>query len=352
MNKKRASVFSLILLVVVLVFSSTFSAIQAQDFGTNWSATFFPTNNLTGTGVPVSNIQGLNFNWGTGQPVINGVAVPGIPADNFSARFTSVQTFLGGTYTFTAVSDDGMRVYVDGALLLDKFIGRVATTDTFSAQLTAGPHTLTVEYFEGIDQALIQLQWGLTGGIVTAGPSPTPGPTNTPAPTSLPAIPSGALTATVIRAPVLNVRGGPSAFADRIGSVLRGQTYQVVGRDENARWFLLQLSGKQGWALGYYLYFNTNEFNAPVVSDFVLGGNPAAVSGVVAQSVGTLRLRAAPDVRSQQIGRVTWGGAVAVIGRTGLGDWYQVIWKGTTGWVASAWVRVVEGDINSVPIVQ
>ncbi len=352
MNKKRATVFSVILLVVVLVFSSTFSSIQAQDFGTNWSGTFFPTNNLTGTGVPVSNIQGLNFNWGTGQPVVNGVAVPGIPADNFSARFTSVQNFSGGTYTFTAASDDGIRVYIDGAVVLDQFVGRVLTQNTFSVSLNAGPHTLTVEYFEGIDQAILQFQWGLTGAAVTAGPSPTAGPTNTPVPTGLPAIPSGALTATVIRAPVLNVRGGPSAFADRIGSVLRGQTYQVVGRDENARWFLLQLSGKQGWALGYYLYFNTNEFNAPIVSDFVLGSNPAAISGIVAQSVGTIRLRAQPDVRSQQIGRITWGGAVAVIGRTSLGDWYQVVWKGTTGWVAASWFRVVEGDINAVPIVQ
>ena len=210
---------------------------------------------------------------------------------------------------------------------------------------------MVVEYVEFTDKAILQVQWGLTGGVVTAGPSPTSGPTATPAPTGLPSIPGGALSATVIRAPVLNVRAGPSAFADRIGSVLRGQTYQVVGRDEHARWFLLQLNGKQGWALGYYLYFNTNEFNAPVVSDFVLGGNPAAASGVVAQSVGTLKLRAQHDVRSEQIGRVTWGGAVAVIGRTRYNDWYQVIWKGTTGWVAASWVRVVEGDINSIPVV-
>jgi len=29
--------------------------IQAQEFGTNWSATFFPTNNLSGTGTLSSN---------------------------------------------------------------------------------------------------------------------------------------------------------------------------------------------------------------------------------------------------------------------------------------------------------
>lgn len=351
MNKRQGFIFGLI--VLVAVFGLAFSLTQAQDFGINWSGTFFPSTNLTGTGIPVSGINGLNFNWGTGVPVVNGVPVPSMTADNFSARFTSVQTFSAGTYTFTVSSDDGVRVYVDGLVVLDRFIARPLATDTFSQVMTAGPHTLTVEYFEGIDQAILQVQWGLSSGSVGTpfGPTATIGPTATPVPTSLPPIPAGALTATIIRAPVLNVRGGPSVFADRVGSVLRGQTYQVVGRDENARWFLLQLSGKQGWALGYYLFFNTNEFNAPVVSDFVLGGNPAANTGVVAQSEATLRLRAQPTVASEQIGRVTWGGAMAVLGKTRDGGWLQVIWKGTVGWVATAYVEIVEGSLNDVPVV-
>src|SRR5689334_24474423 len=116
MNKKRAAVFSLIVMLVVLVFSSAVSLIQAQDFGTNWSGTFYNSKDLSGTGIPVSNIQGLNFNWGAGVPVIPGANLTGIGSDNFSARFTSVQTFAAGTYTFTAVSDDGIRVYIDSAL--------------------------------------------------------------------------------------------------------------------------------------------------------------------------------------------------------------------------------------------
>lgn len=135
--------------------------VQVYDFGTNWSGTFFASNDLTGTGVLISGISGLNFNWGTGVPVVNGLAVPGIPADNFSARFTSVQTFDSGTYTFTAASDDGIRVYIDGAVRLDKFIGRTLTKDSFNATLTAGPHSLVVEYFEGTDQAILQVQWFL-----------------------------------------------------------------------------------------------------------------------------------------------------------------------------------------------
>jgi len=349
MSKRKGLLLGLV--VTVLLFSGVLNLTQAQEFGTNWSAVFFPTNNLTGTGVSVAGINGINFNWGVGGPIINGVPVPGIPVDNFSARFTSTQTFQAGNYTFTVASDDGVRVYIDGQVVLDKFIGRPLASDTFTREMTAGSHSLTVEYFEGIDQAIVQVQWAFGGVVATAGPSPTAGPTNTPAPTGLPSIPSGAITATVIRAPVLNIRSGPSVFSDRVGSVLRGQTYQVIGRDSNARWFLLQLSGYQGWALGYYLYIPQNEFNAPVASDFVLGGNPSAITGVVAQSFATVRLRAQPTIYAAQIGRITWGGAMAVTGRTPAGDWYRVVWKGTEGWAVSAYLRIVEGDLNNVPIV-
>lgn len=350
MKKSKMALVSII--GVILLFSMALNLTQAQEFGTNWSAVFFPTNNLTGTGVTVSGINGLNFNWGTGGPIINGVPVAGMPVDNFSARFSSTQTFAAGNYTFTISSDDGVRVYIDGAVVLDKFIGRPLATDTFTRSMTAGPHSLIVEYFEGIDQAILQVQWAFGGAVSTAGPSPTPGPTSTPAPTGLPNIPGGSITGTVIRAAVLNVRASPSIFSDRVGQILRGQTYQIIGRDSNARWFLLQLSGYQGWVLGYYLYIPQNEFSAPVASDFVLGGNPSAVTGVVAQSFATVRLRAQPTIYAAQIGRITWGGAMAVTGRTPAGDWYRVVWKGTEGWAVSAYLRIVEGDLNNVPVVE
>lgn len=349
MSQRKTALFGL--LIIAILFGSMAGLIQAQEFGTNWSAVFFNSNNLTGPSTNVGGINGLNFNWGTGVPIVNGVAVAGMPVDNFSVRFSSTQNFQAATYTFTVSSDDGVRVLIDGQNVLDRFIGRALTTDTFQRAMTAGPHNITVEYFEGIDNAILQMQWGATGAAPTFGPSPTAGPTATPMPTGLPPIPGGSITATVIRAPVLIIRSGPSAYSDRLGSVRRGQTYQVVGRDDNARWFLLQLSGFQGWALGYYLYINTNEFNAPVVSSFALGGNPAALTGNVAVSYTTLKLRSQPNIYSEQIGRITWGGTMAITGKTRSGEWWRVVWKGTEGWAWAAYLRVVEGSIDSVPIV-
>ena len=65
----------------------------------------------------------INFNWGTGSPD------PSISADNFTVRWTgSVQPQFNETYTFYTTTDDGVRLWVNGQLLIDEWVDQSATT--------------------------------------------------------------------------------------------------------------------------------------------------------------------------------------------------------------------------------
>ncbi|MBK8025559.1 MAG: SH3 domain-containing protein [Chloroflexi bacterium] len=72
-------------------------------------------------------------------------------------------------------------------------------------------------------------------------------------------------------------------------------------------------------------------------------------TGVVSQSEATLRLRAEPNVLSTQIGRIPWGDLLPILEQTRDG-WYKVIWRGTVGWVASGFVKIIEGEVGVVPM--
>jgi len=250
-----------------------------------------------------------------------------------------------------------MRVTIDGVTIIDRLtVTPGAQSVAVNVQVSDGTRTIVVEYASQTGNAAYQFFWN-AAGTVNGTPGATAGPptaTFTPSQTSLPAIPAGALRATVIKAAVLNVRDAPSLFANRIGRILRGQTYQVVGRDANARWFLLQLSNTQAWAYGFYISVDGNEFNAPVVSAGAgtLNAIPPGYSdyGVIIVTEAGMRLRGEPNTTSPQTGRIPWGSFLPVVGRVGDNSWYQVVWKGTVGWVYAPYTEVRQGDINAVPI--
>ena len=111
-----------------------------------WTGQYF--NNATMSGVPVLQRSDatLDFDWGNGSPGA------GVPNNNFSARWVRTFTFQDGIYQFTTDSDDGARVYVDGMLILD-FWTNQAASHTVTRQMTAGAHTVVVEYYEATNSA-------------------------------------------------------------------------------------------------------------------------------------------------------------------------------------------------------
>lgn len=82
----------------------------------------------------------LAFAWGDGSPAA------AVPVNQFSARYARTATFAAGSYTFTAQADDGVKV--DAATVLDAWTGARATSRSATAGLSAGMHTVVVEYYQ------------------------------------------------------------------------------------------------------------------------------------------------------------------------------------------------------------
>ena len=83
----------------------------------------------------------------------------------FSVRWTGkVVPTISGTVTFHTVSDDGVRLWIDGKQLIDNWTGHGPTEDTGSATLIAGkPVDIRLEWFQGAGGASMHLLWSGTG---------------------------------------------------------------------------------------------------------------------------------------------------------------------------------------------
>ena len=120
-----------------------------------WQVYFWNNMSLSGGAVVDSVHADIDWNWGSGSPH------PAIHADHFSARWTRYIDFAAGTYRFTATSDDGIRVYVDGNLVIDEWHDHPARTFIADVSLAAGHHWVVVEYYENTGHAVAKVSWEL-----------------------------------------------------------------------------------------------------------------------------------------------------------------------------------------------
>lgn len=67
--------------------------------------------------------------------------------------------FEEGPFRFTITVKDGVRLYIDGILLIDRWHESSQATYYGYINLSGGPHTIKVEYFNHTDTALIKLGW-------------------------------------------------------------------------------------------------------------------------------------------------------------------------------------------------
>ena len=130
----------------------------------SWYGEYFANAGLSGEPVLTRYDDGLNFDWGLGNPG------DGVPDDNFSARWTHTEWFDGGTYRFTYRSDDGVRIWVGGTLVVDDWRDRQAGWSSIDHYIPAGSHPVRVEYYDHTGGAVLQVSWGrISGGSAWRG---------------------------------------------------------------------------------------------------------------------------------------------------------------------------------------
>jgi len=145
-------------------------------------------NNITLTGQPVLTRTDytIDFDWGDDSPDIL------VNTDNFSVRWTTeLDVPFTETYTFITNSDDGVRLWVDGELIIENWTVHAATEDQGTIDLVAGQSvSVLMEYYESGGGAVASLSWQspsiprqiiptsvLSLPVMASGPNPTNGAT-------------------------------------------------------------------------------------------------------------------------------------------------------------------------------
>lgn len=158
--------------VEIRVFPTTFSY---------WRGSYFDNRGLSGDPVLVRDDEKVDFDWRRGSPDDS------IAADNFSSRWERKLKFDAGKYRFHVTADDGVRLWIDGAKVLDEWKDGSARELAVEYSLAQGDHQIKLEYYEHAGDARVQLGWDK----VPASPSPSLTTTAT-----TPATPTASPTAT------------------------------------------------------------------------------------------------------------------------------------------------------------
>ena len=118
-----------------------------------WEGVYFNNKYLQGGPAFTRQDGSINFDWAGGGPG-NGVG-----NDQFSVAWSRTAYFQSGTYRFYATVDDGVRVYVDGHLIIDSWREQPLTSYFGDIYLGEGNHALRVEYYEEGGGASVRVWW-------------------------------------------------------------------------------------------------------------------------------------------------------------------------------------------------
>lgn len=135
----------------------TFSVDEKKCPGTGEGLTgdYYNTRDLSGAIILTRTDTTVDFSWGNGTPD------PSINTNVFSVHWSGqVLPCFTETYNFRTRSDDGVRLWVDGTLIIDNWTNHGPTYDIGNINLEAGKrYDIVMEYYEAYGGAVAELEW-------------------------------------------------------------------------------------------------------------------------------------------------------------------------------------------------
>lgn len=125
-------------------------------------------DNMDLTGLKLTRVDPtVDFDWGGGAPD------PGIGQDTFSARWTGYLVARHTeTYTLHTVSDDGIRLWINGRLVIDNWTDHAPTENSAVLPLVAGQRNqVRMEFYENGGGAVARLLWSSASQAKEAVPA-------------------------------------------------------------------------------------------------------------------------------------------------------------------------------------
>ena len=118
-----------------------------------WTGQYYNNPNVQGGPAVTRQDAQIVFDWGAGSPA------SGITADGFSVQWTGTFFFTGATYRFIAMADDGIRVWVDDALIINGWKDQSRSLYYKDYAVRYGNHTVRVEYYDARLDATAVVNW-------------------------------------------------------------------------------------------------------------------------------------------------------------------------------------------------
>jgi uncharacterized protein YgiM (DUF1202 family) len=309
----------------------TWQQISGPTTVTNWKGEYFNNKTLSGTPALVRDDANVVFNWGNGSPAPNIIG-----NDNLSVRWTrTLANSSAGRYRFTATVDDGLRVWVNGQLVINAWSDHTPQSFTGEVDFAGGDMNVVVEYYENSGGAQINVT---RTQITTTAPTPTP------------QVPPTGATATVA-SQLLNVRQGPSVSTSVLVVLTKNQIVSLLARNAETTWVRVNTpTGVQGWVYAPLLQTSYALSNLPIGQGLPSTPAPSGPTATVSNAVYALNVRSGPGVSFGVVTAIQRTTQVTLIGRNTFSTWLKVrLSNGTEGWSSATYLTTTY-NISNLPV--